>query len=717
MMDEIKKFLGLLKKYLIALIVIPLLTIVVTYFLVRNQPNSYVSQVQIATGIVDDTQHYQEISILNESMLQGEQARQQFSNLISQMRIKKVLDKISFKLIIHDLKNGSPFIAESDLVKGLDVDARRRAIETYEKHYLNNLALNISDKDQNKLNEILKSMGYDSETLAEHLNIFRVGDSDFIAIQYESKSSELSAFVVNALASEFIGYYSELVKNNKIKTTNFLELLLKEKTDTLNKRMAVLKNYKIKNRVLNLDEQSKQLYSRIVEYDNKKQEAIQMTSSYAGALSEIDRKFSPSERKYIEYALSKVNQDIVTTRQELSTMYDLYYSNDFDDKYKTSMDSLSHILESQISKSSDQYLTSPLAAKQAMVQQKMELEVQLDLSRYGINVLEREINLLNNQFDMMVPKEAEVQTYEMAIDIATKEYTDVLDKFNQSSLESSISSNLNIVQAGMPGVAQPSKKMLLVLLSGIISLVFCLVIFFVLYLFDRSIISQQALADSTGLPVIGVIDDINMSSIDLKLLWSDNDLPAISANLKNQLRSLRFDLENELNGKILLINSLVPNEGKTFLSMSLAFAWTMTGKKVLVIDGNFKNPKISEMVNSSFYLEDFLQNKIDITSVSTDNLSIMKNRGGDISLMELATEGRIVEKLHTLREIYDVVIIETAALEVINQSREWILFSDKMLTVFEYGKSLSGSSKSSVDYLKSTNKSLGFVLNRFRVNN
>ena len=717
MMDEIKKFLGLLKKYLIALIVIPLLTIVVTYFLVRNQPNSYVSQVQIATGIVDDTQHYQEISILNESMLQGEQARQQFSNLISQMRIKKVLDKISFKLIIHDLKNGSPFIAESDLVKGLDVDARRRAIETYEKHYLNNLALNISDKDQNKLNEILKSMGYDSETLAEHLNIFRVGDSDFIAIQYESKSSELSAFVVNALASEFIGYYSELVKNNKIKTTNFLELLLKEKTDTLNKRMAVLKNYKIKNRVLNLDEQSKQLYSRIVEYDNKKQEAIQMTSSYAGALSEIDRKFSPSERKYIEYALSKVNQDIVTTRQELSTMYDLYYSNDFDDKYKTSMDSLSHILESQISKSSDQYLTSPLAAKQAMVQQKMELEVQLDLSRYGINVLEREINLLNNQFDMMVPKEAEVQTYEMAIDIATKEYTDVLDKFNQSSLESSISSNLNIVQAGMPGVAQPSKKMLLVLLSGIISLVFCLVIFFVLYLFDRSIISQQALADSTGLPVIGVIDEINMSSIDLKLLWSDNDLPAISANLKNQLRSLRFDLENELNGKILLINSLVPNEGKTFLSMSLAFAWTMTGKKVLVIDGNFKNPKISEMVNSSFYLEDFLQNKIDITSVSTDNLSIMKNRGGDISLMELATEGRIVEKLHTLREIYDVVIIETAALEVINQSREWILFSDKMLTVFEYGKSLSGSSKSSVDYLKSTNKSLGFVLNRFRVNN
>lgn len=717
MMDEIKKFLGLLKKYLIALIVIPLLTIVVTYFLVRNQPNSYVSQVQIATGIVDDTQHYQEISILNESMLQGEQARQQFSNLISQMRIKKVLDKISFKLIIHDLKNGSPFIAESDLVKGLDVDAKRRAIEIYEKHYLNNLALNISDKDQNKLNEILKSMGYDSETLAEHLNIFRVGDSDFIAIQYESKSSELSAFVVNALASEFIGYYSELVKNNKIKTTNFLELLLKEKTDTLNKRMAVLKNYKIKNRVLNLDEQSKQLYSRIVEYDNKKQEAIQMTSSYAGALSEIDRKFSPSERKYIEYALSKVNQDIVTTRQELSTMYDLYYSNDFDDKYKTSMDSLSHILESQISKSSDQYLTSPLAAKQAMVQQKMELEVQLDLSRYGINVLEREINLLNNQFDMMVPKEAEVQTYEMAIDIATKEYTDVLDKFNQSSLESSISSNLNIVQAGMPGVAQPSKKMLLVLLSGIISLVFCLVIFFVLYLFDRSIISQQALADSTGLPVIGVIDDINMSSIDLKLLWSDNDLPAISANLKNQLRSLRFDLENELNGKILLINSLVPNEGKTFLSMSLAFAWTMTGKKVLVIDGNFKNPKISEMVNSSFYLEDFLQNKIDITSVSTDNLSIMKNRGGDISLMELATEGRILEKLHTLRAIYDVVIIETAALEVINQSREWILFSDKMLTVFEYGKSLSGSSKSSVDYLKSTNKSLGFVLNRFRVNN
>ncbi len=55
-MDQIFKFLHLLKKYRLTLIIVPIVTIVITFFLVRNLPNSYVSQAQISTGIVDETQ-------------------------------------------------------------------------------------------------------------------------------------------------------------------------------------------------------------------------------------------------------------------------------------------------------------------------------------------------------------------------------------------------------------------------------------------------------------------------------------------------------------------------------------------------------------------------------------------------------------------------------------------------------------------------------------
>ncbi|RYE56139.1 MAG: lipopolysaccharide biosynthesis protein, partial [Sphingobacteriales bacterium] len=504
-MDEVKKFLSIVRKYILALVIVPAVTIIIAFFLVRNAPDSFLSQSQIATGIVDETRQYQQQSLTNLGVLPNDQVNQEFSNLITMMKMKKMLDQVSYKLIIHDLTAEKPFRKPSQEIRYLNKSARAHALSVYRAKYAKKEALNLWDRDQNGIYNVLTSVGYDSESLIKNLNIYRAGSSDFINVEYESEDPTLSALVVNTLSAEFISYYSTIVRTNKVKAANFLNTLLKEKSDTLTKKMSTLRDYKIANRVLNLDEQSSQLYSSIVEYDTKKQEAIQNTSSYAGALNEIDRKFSPSERKYVEGALSKVNQDIVATKEELSGLYDLYYKSDFEERYKRSIDSLQAKLSAEINKSSDQYLTNPLTAKETLVQQKLDLEIKLDLSRYSINALENELSRLNSEFDQLVPKEAEVQSFEMSIDIATKEYLDILNRYNQSSLESEVPIKLNIVQPGMPGLPQPSKKMLLIILSGIISFMFVLAVLFIFFLLDSRIISAEGLANKTQLPVIGEI--------------------------------------------------------------------------------------------------------------------------------------------------------------------------------------------------------------------
>ncbi|MCD0490220.1 lipopolysaccharide biosynthesis protein [Pedobacter sp. MC2016-14] len=713
-MDEVKKFLNIVKKYLLVLIIVPVITVIITYFLVRNLSDSYVSQVQIATGIVDETQQYQQQSILNQGVLPSEQANQEFNNLITMMKMKKMLDQISYKLIINDLTTSKPFRQPGKAIKDLNPNAKAHALEVYREMYRKKMPLNLWDKDQNGLFNVIKSVRYDSGSLSEKLNIYRSGSSDFIIVEFESEDPELSAFVVNSLSNEFVAYYSTIVKTNQVKATNFLGQLLKEKSDTLTKKMAALRTYKINNRVLNLDEQSKQLYSNIVDFDNKKQEAVQNTSSYAGALNEIDRKFSPGERRYIEAALSKVNQDIVGTKEELSALYDQYYKSDFDEKYKISIDSLQRQLTAEINRSSDQYINNPLATKQALIEQKLDLEVKLDVSRYSINALEREINKLNKDFDQLVPKEAEVQSYEMSIDIATKEYLDILNKYNQSSLESGISIKLNVVQMGMPGLAQPSKKMLLVILSGIITAVIVLLVLFVLFLIDHSILSAEELSNKTELPVIGSLSTLNLPSIDLKGIWKhDEELPVPVLELKNQLRSIRYEIENDLKGKVLVVNSMTPLQGKTFVAMSLAFAWMMTNKKVLVIDGNFSSPKISNSSNSTIYVEDFLQGKSFIqTDFRESSLVVLKNRGGDASLIEVASYEQIREKLDWAKQWFDLIIIETAALEVLNQPKEWISFADKVIGIFNYGQTIDRKKLYYANYLKNTGLFTGWVMNK-----
>jgi len=702
-MAEGYKFLKLVKRYRLALILVPLITIIITTFLVRNLKSSYISQAQISTGIVDETQQQ---SVIIEAV-QGEQVRQQFSNLIEMIRMKRVLNQVSYLLMIHDLTTNKPFKPKSDLVETLNKDAVAHAIEVYRKKYENNEELDINVPDEEGLTRVLKSMNYDADALKSKISVFRSGESDFITVQSEAESPELAAYIVNTLSSEFIKGYTSLTKASQGKANNFLRSMLREKTDTLAARMARLKNYKIKNKVLNLTEQSKQLYSLILDYDTKKQEAIEKTAAYAGALNEIDAKFNPKERSYIESRLSKVNQGLVETKAELSSLYDLYLKNDLDERYKNSYDSLRNKLTEQINKSSDQYINNPLSAKQELVSQKINLEIQMDISRYGINSLENKINSLTRDFENLVPQEAEVQTLEMSVDIASKEYLDILNKYNQSNLESGVESKMNIVQMGVGGLAQPSKKLPLMVLSGFVSLVFCLLALFIIFITDNRILDAKTLAAKTSVPVLGTIPKLPAPLESLNSSWED---PA-QHDFWASIRSIRYELESAMQDKVIVISSFGPSEGKSFFARCLARSWEKTNRKVLLIDGNFTHPSLGQ-ARAGQYVEDFLQGREQIGQQEPiEMISVLSNRGKEGSLLELSSAQQINQQLDRAKTIYDLIIIDVAAINDSSLVREWLSFTHNAVAVFKSGESINEDKKAYLAMLKETGIFRGWILN------
>src|ERR1700742_1976396 len=113
---EFISFIKLLKKHRYTIILVPVIAIIITYFLTKNQPSTYTSGAVIATGIVDQTQN-----VFNETAdAQESKINQEFSNLIEMLRSKKVLDQVSYKLMIHDLTNADPYKAPSPLLKQLN---------------------------------------------------------------------------------------------------------------------------------------------------------------------------------------------------------------------------------------------------------------------------------------------------------------------------------------------------------------------------------------------------------------------------------------------------------------------------------------------------------------------------------------------------------------------------------------------------------------------
>lgn len=708
---DFSKFLNLLNRRKLLLIVIPVLTLIITYFLTRNLPDSYLSDARIATGIVDQSQQYLD----NQDNAQESKVNQDFNNLVQMMRLKKMLDQVSYKLILHDLANKNQFRKPSKLLRTLNADARKHAIEEYTAHADSLTELSLMVGDERGLYEVLKSMKYDDQSILTKLAVYRVENSDFIDVQFESENPDLSAFVVNTLCKEFITYYSSVVKENQHKAVNFFAKLLQEKKDVMENNRSELKSYKIKNHILNLNEQAKSLYGQISDYETRKETAQKNIAAYTGALKNIEDKFAPRNRQYLEGTATKINADIVATKDELTLLNQNYIQSGFNPQYKTRIDTLRKVLASQINQSTDNNIFNPLAAKQSLVSEKLQMEINRDIETNSIRPIDKELGRLNYKFDHLVPHEAEIQSFENAIDITSREYLEILNRYNQTSLTSSFSLKIRQIQLAMPESARPSKKMLMVILSGIISFVFCLVVLFVLFYLDNSIQSPKDIANKTNIPVLGYLNLLGGFMIDFKRIWDNNNTgPAIN-EFKNLLRSVRFEIDKELNGKkILAVTSMKEGEGKTFFAISLAYAYAMTNKKVLLIDGNFQNSLITKTVRSKLFIEDYFHNSHTPDQIlSPDKIHVLGNKGQQASLPELASEETIQQKMSLLAENFDIIIIETAPLDAMNKSKEWLLFADKAVCVFAAGQNITNDKEDYIEYLKSLNgKFIGWVLNK-----
>ena len=707
------RFFNILKKQKYTLVSIPILVMAIAFVLVRNLPDMYTSRSTIAAGLVDASQQV----MLDKNFLQDNKVNQAFGNLMQIMQMKKMYDQVSYQLILHDLTNKKTFRKPSKLMGYLNQDARKHAIATFTELYANREPLSLWNPDQKGLNDVVASMGYDYESLSKKMRIFRVENSDFINVEYDAEDPYLAAFVVNTMCREFMGYHAYITKENERKSISYLGNLLEEKKDSMNNRMDALKNFKIENRILNLSEQIKSIYGQRADFETRIQSVQKEIDANEGALKNINAKLSPNDKSDAEKQLFAMNRAILETTQQINYYEDAFNKSGLSDRVaERKIDSLKEILKQELTQTTQSTMTNPIGTKETLINQKITLEVNRDLAKSSLKSLQTELDKLNKRFDILVPNEAVIQNYEGGINVASQEYVDILKKYNQTKMAYNSSTQLKQIEPAMPGAKQPSKKLLLVVVSGAGSFVICLLVLFILFYMDNSIKYVDELANKTVLPVLGSLPFIAHSSLlDLKQLWEqDNENPE-DQYLKNQLRSIRFETENAIgDGKLLTITSFGPGEGKTFVAMCLASAFVMSNKKVLLIDGNFNNPSITAITQPESYLEDYINgNAYPPQPKSEYDLTILGNRGRDISLFELNNEAIIRRKIEELKDVFDIILIELSPLSTLNQSKEWINVADHVLGVYEANKTMTGTNKLQSAYLRSLGeKYAGWVLNK-----
>ena len=717
---NIKEFLNLIAKYKWLIIAIPAITLFVTFLFVKNLPKQYKSQAKLSTGLLDpsrqvapDVPSYSGPDLLIK-------INQQFTNIMDIMVMPKNMSILSYRLILHDLQNPSKtFQIQSDDVNALTAEQRQAAIRGFEERIAKKQVLTPFDNyDDVKYYNLVKSMGYDAATISKKLVISHEDNSDFITVEFTSGNTLMSVFVVNTLSADFINNYSYDLISNKNQSIMVLDSLLQKKEAVMNEKNQELKEYKIKNEVLNLDKQSQIVYQQIIDYENKKSQALIDLQSLQAALNNVNKKLNdPASDRYLGADIAADNQAVIVLRNKVQAASEDYIDGGFKPAAKKKVDSLQQLLTTQLVKANDQYVADPIVAKQTLVQNRISIGIDLEKTRGSIQDIDRELAKLNAKFSGMVPFDAGVQKFERDADVATKEYLDLLNRYNQTNLDKNIGLRLQLEQEGVPTIAEPSRKLIFMALSAIASFAICFCVLFIIHLLDHSINDKKHLAAATKAKVIGELNYIKPEHRDIDEIWKNIGQSEEMLTYKNLLRGVRFEIDKALaagDHKVLGITRLRPEKYSIFSALSLAYSFARLDKQILLIG----DAEMAEEIRKwNIPTNQSLKTVLNTFTFQKNNLITFLNRDLDgVSLLENKDNSGITQIFKSLKNEFDLIIVYLDAVNGISDVKEWILFTEKYLATFMAGKSLAEKDKEAIKSLNNDKKFIGWLINGVKRN-
>lgn len=197
-------------------------------------------------------------------------------------------------------------------------------------------------------------------------------------------------------------------------------------------------------------------------------------------------------------------------------------------------------------------------------------------------------------------------------------------------------------------------------------------IIYIMNLLDTKVKSRLDV-ENLGLPFIG---DVPHSESNNQIIQSDSRTSTAEA-----IRIIRTNLEFILNdvesgkAKTIFMTSTLPKEGKTFIAVNLATTIAISGKKVLLIGLDVRNPKLDEYVKlPSKGVTNYLSSKeIDVHDFLVrqkgyEHFDILPAGVIPPNPAELLMSSKVENMFNQFKLEYDYIIVDTAPVSLVTDT-------------------------------------------------
>ncbi|MBN1943318.1 MAG: polysaccharide biosynthesis tyrosine autokinase [Phycisphaerae bacterium] len=283
---------------------------------------------------------------------------------------------------------------------------------------------------------------------------------------------------------------------------------------------------------------------------------------------------------------------------------------------------------------------------------------------------------------------------------------------------------LVLYRRAMPPREPSTPKYIIMIPAGVmLGLVLGVGLAFLLEFLDTSIKAPSDVSRRVDLPLLGMIphlDDVEEDIEDMRLAFLTNPKAIISEAFRQTRTTLMFSGTAEQR-KSILISSAMPEDGRTTVALNLAHAIVSGGKKVLVVDANFRQPMIRTLFPQcpDGGLSTALVGQADWRSLVhevEENLYVMASGPQPPNPADLLGSGQMRRQIEEFCEEYDQILFDSSPCLVVSDAVTLSTMVEGAILVVRAGVNTYGIVQRARDMITRLGTPIfGVILNGVRV--